>query len=464
VTQASSERVPPVYRWLLLVVLLAVFAAGLAMFGISPTRVVEGTDAPQYDKYALTLEADRGFSSWGGPPFEPTIYREPLYPLFVATAYRLSGDNADLVALVQVVLVALTALLTFVMGTRLFGPPVALIAAALAGLSPQLLHLATSVLSEVLFTFLLTASLALALHTQRSGRRRDHLMVGIGLGLAIMVRAIAGTLVPVFALLLAFGGQQTTSRRERLIVRPLLVLVGVALVVSPWVVRNWNAVGRPALTSRSGVVVIRRAPKAGESAEAYARWFPAAIWVATNPISHLLVPISQFQWGPRVEDNLIWDFHVNDSVRFQDRYDPVCRASPSWDDCANDVGAAFVRKYPLQYALQSGFEFIKLHFEPLPGRQAVVHNATIWLALGSLAWLVTRRRLRRTHLLLVGPVVVYVGVSVLVDTQVRYIVPMLPVYSILAAVPLARAAETLGALVTRRARRALGRSTPAATH
>jgi hypothetical protein len=134
---------------------------------------------------------------------------------------------------------------------------------------------------------------------------------------------------------------------------------------------------------------------------------------------------------------------VNDSVRLQDRYDAVCQASPDWDDFANDVGAAFFRKYPLQYLVQSVFEFVKLNFAPLPGVQALVHNATIWLALGTLVWLAAQRRIKAAHAVIVVPLVVYVGVSILVDTQVRYILPMLPVYAVLAAVPLAPLGERL---------------------
>jgi hypothetical protein len=153
----------------------------------------------------------------------------------------------------------------------------------------------------------------------------------------------------------------------------------------------------------------------------------------TNPISNNFVPMERFQWGPEPEDSALWDFDVNESVRYLKRYDPVCQAAPDWDACANDIGMAFIRKYPLQYVAQSAFEVVKLNFAPFPSPPGSVHNITIWLALVSGLVLAAFRRLNRLHGVLLLTLGVYVGAAVLVDTQTRYIVPMLPVYAAFAA-------------------------------
>ena len=439
------------FRGLLGGLLVLVVLNGWASLGTTNrTRVVEGTDAAQYDKLARGLEADRGFST-DGPPFEPTFYREPGYPLFVALAYRLSGDNQDVAAMLQVVVLALTVGLTAAVGARLFGAVAGLAGGALLGFSPEPLNYASTLLSETLFTFFLVATLAFAIRAREHRRPVDLLLVGLGLGVSAFTRAFALGLVLPLALALAWDGRRT--RLQPLLTRAGLVVVGAGLVLAPWVIRNWVAVGRPALTSRSGVVVIRRMPRAAEPASAYMNWLRAAAWRVTNPISDMLVPMERFQWGPEPEDNLLWDFDVNEAVRYFNRYDPVCQAAPDWDACANEIGTAFVRKYPLQYLAQSAFEVVKLNFAPFPSPAGSAHNITVWLALVSGGVLAARRRLNRLHGVVLLALGVYVGAAVLVDTQTRYIVPMLPVYAAFATAAPASMLEWLarrGALSFRR--------------
>jgi hypothetical protein len=186
---------------------------------------------------------------------------------------------------------------------------------------------------------------------------------------------------------------------------------------------------------------------------AYPAWLQAAAWRIANPLSNAIVPSERFQWGPEPEDNALWDFDVNEAVRYFNRYDPVCQASPDWDACANDIGMAFVRKYPLQYLVQSVFEVVKLNFAPFPSPAGSVHNITVWLALLSGAVFGLRRRFNRLHGVVLLALGVYVGSAVLVDTQTRYSVPILPVYAVFATAAPAALLESLargGARLMRR--------------
>jgi hypothetical protein len=106
----------------------------------------------------------------------------------------------------------------------------------------------------------------------------------------------------------------------------------------------------------------------------------------------------------------------------------VCRAAENWDDCATTIGLDFIRHYPLQYVLQSGFEFVKLQFAPFPSPAGSYHDLQVWLGLLGIIALAVRRRLTAERWLLVLPLAAYVGVSILLDTQTRYILPLLPVY------------------------------------
>jgi 4-amino-4-deoxy-L-arabinose transferase-like glycosyltransferase len=425
------------FRWWLAALVLAVTLNAAAFARINTERIVFGTDSPEYDLLARQLNLDRGFTLQAEAPFVPTLWREPGYPLLVASVYHLTDNNIEVVVALQCLLLGLAAGVTALIGADLFGRTAGLIGGALFGLSSESAHYAHWLLTEVPFTLLLLLSVGLAMKVRR-GQWRDLFLVGVAFALTALVRAIAlGALGPVA---LALG---VLGPRRRWPLRVALVVAGAAVVLAPWVVRNWVAVGHPALTSRFGVNLLRRAPRAAEPPSAYVDFLEASAWIMANPVSQLIYPMSRFQWGPESDENLIWDFHVNDMVRYLRRYEPICLPTPDPDACYTEIGLAFVRAYPVGYLATTTFELVKIQFAPLPGPQALVHNATVWLGLVSGVVLLARRRLTRAHLPVLAALFGYVGAAVLVDTQVRYLLPVLPIYAIFAAVPLAAGLTTL---------------------
>jgi 4-amino-4-deoxy-L-arabinose transferase-like glycosyltransferase len=433
---------PASFRWLVWLLVAAATLNALIFMRVNPDRMVPGTDSAEYDLMARQLLADRGLTLQNAPPYEPTLYREPIYPLLVAAVYKLAGSNVDAVMVVQAVLLGLSAGLAAVVAARLLGPVLGLLAGALFGLNSEVAHYAHWLLTEIPFTFFILATLALGLRALSGRQRLDFLLSGIALGLSILVRAIGGALA--LPLVLAFAVARGRGERRQVLTELGLFLAGLMLVAMPWVMRNSVELGHPAITSRFGVNLVRRAPRAAEPLSAYPPQIIAAIWMMTNPLSQLVYPISRFQWGPNYEDNLIWDFHVNEMVRYLDRYQPVCEPTADPDTCYQTIGLDFVRRYPVAYLLQTPFEVVKLLFAPLPGPQALIHNTLVWLSIGSAVWLCWRRRLRREHWLALGFVLAYAAACVLVDTQQRYLVPMLPIVSAFAAVPLWAAASGVG--------------------
>ena len=423
--------------WLLLLI-AAVTINALVFARLNPDRIVPGTDSAQYDTLAQQLLAGHGFTLDSEPPYTPTLFREPGYPVLVAMLYRLQGIEA--VVVLQSLMLGLAAGVTALIGIRLFGQLEGFIGGALFGLNTESAHYAHWLLTEIPFTFLLVGVLALALLAQSRRRAADFAACGVALGAAALVRVIAVPLV----LPLCPGSIASNTRQHRLR-DAFLLIASFVVVVAPWVVRNFATFGQPTISSRFGVNLIRRAPRAAEPPSAYSSWIIASIWIATNPLSDLVYPIGRFQWGPDYEDNLIWDFHVNDMVRYNSRYEPVCQPRPDPDACYAEIGLAFVRAYPLGYVVQSAFALVTLLFAPLPGPQALEHNGLVWLGLVTMVALAMRRRLCAPHWLVLGALLTYLAASIAVDTQVRYLLPVVPIFAIFAAVPVAALVRRLRA-------------------
>jgi hypothetical protein len=168
-------------------------------------------DEKEYHALAVNL-ALRG--EFAFVPGSPTSIRPPLYPALVAVIYRAFGmGNVAAVRLVQSGLSLVTVVLAYRLGAESHGRRVGLWTAALVGFYPSLLGYNNLLLTEVLFTALLTAAcLALA----RALRARSLAWLGLGgvlLGLGALTRSVLWPFpVALGALLLAaWGGPKKTG-------------------------------------------------------------------------------------------------------------------------------------------------------------------------------------------------------------------------------------------------------------
>ena len=98
-----------------------------------------------------------------GPGFAPfgnlIERRAPLYPLMIGGIYSLFGEQSTLVLVVQAVLLAITCVLVFDTGRRLFNTRTGFIAATLCACNPMLLRYVGDLQLETLLTLLFTLTL-----------------------------------------------------------------------------------------------------------------------------------------------------------------------------------------------------------------------------------------------------------------------------------------------------------------
>jgi 4-amino-4-deoxy-L-arabinose transferase-like glycosyltransferase len=182
-------------------------------------------DEPGYDNLARDLLAGYGLT-WPG--------RVPLYPLWLAAIYWVTDYSYTAVRYAQAFLGAGVVLLTYLLGTRLFGRSVGLTAASLATISYILVHQSLRLLSESLYTpALMLSTLAFwdALHTPRD---RRFVWAGLWIGISNLIRPTL-FLFPFFSIVVFFIYFQ---RRQAWRYWSIFVLVSM-LTVLPWMVRNY---------------------------------------------------------------------------------------------------------------------------------------------------------------------------------------------------------------------------------
>jgi len=263
--------------------LLAMIPRLLYLASIPEEAILESVDARGYDLLARNLRAGHGFSLHDAPPYPPDGLRTPLYPAFLGAVYTLAGERPLAVAVLQATLDSLTALLVGALAGVLLGRRAGTAAAVLYALTPLQWRYAAALLTEIPLAFLVTLALWLLVRLaepargisfdgphghklsvlqsdagsirlnpssgRSAGSRRSQrvaLACGAVAGLAALCKPNMGGL----ALIMALAAWWALRRERRRALRGAgAVLLGAALVVAPWLFRNWAAFGRPFLSN-----------------------------------------------------------------------------------------------------------------------------------------------------------------------------------------------------------------------
>ena len=176
---------------------------------------------------------------------KPDAIRTPGYPLYLSLF--LGGEylksQSDSARLWQVILSSLTMVLAYLAFAQ-FGRLYALGITLLVALSPHLINMNLFLLSETLFCFFLMSFVLILSHLKASSHMLIFFLAGLFLALAAVTRPwILGYLFVLAAYLILCKCH--FSRRQ-----VLLVLIGAAIVITPWFLRNAMLSGDVAASSQ----------------------------------------------------------------------------------------------------------------------------------------------------------------------------------------------------------------------
>ncbi|TJY40794.1 hypothetical protein E5161_16775 [Cohnella pontilimi] len=179
---------------------------------------------------------------------KPNAQVTPGYPLIMAAVYKMVDyrihDPFPYLRYLNAALSMGTLVLLFLMARRWAGDLTALLTALFAAVYPSFVWTNGAILTEVPATFMLTAYLYVQLIAFESRKLRHALLAGLLLGATALIRP---EFMPLFVPLYLFYWLQTKDRRFW---KPLAVtLAGLALIMSPWWIRNLVSLDRVVLTA-----------------------------------------------------------------------------------------------------------------------------------------------------------------------------------------------------------------------
>ncbi len=215
-------------------IILAIILIGFSYAYLAQGRELWG-DERDFDTIAQNVVKGNGFSRVPDASV-PMIRRVPLYPLFLALIYKLFVHSFSAVRVLQIILVALTGLIGYLVVRLIFEGKSAFLALLLIGLWPPLIVFSTRIMAEVLNTFLLSLSILCLVMLVRRRSIALAFISGLLIGIATLCKPTTA-LFPILGFIFLIMAYR--SKREALCHGVVLILAA-AIAISPWTIRNYR--------------------------------------------------------------------------------------------------------------------------------------------------------------------------------------------------------------------------------
>ena len=238
-------------RLLLLILGLGLLVRLIFLYATQDTGLMI-VDEQHYHTLAVNLLQGHGFA-W--EPGSLTSIRPPLYPAFLALIWKITGtESAVVIRMAQILFALGNVYLIHRLGILLFDHRVALVAAAGLAFYPSILAFNTFILTEVLFTFLVTLTVVGVATLLKAPSSWLAWSTGVALGLAALTRSV---LWPFPLVLCPFVFFVVPGSRERRFWLAGFLLIGYGLVVAPWAIRNTRLQGVFTMIDTMGGITLR---------------------------------------------------------------------------------------------------------------------------------------------------------------------------------------------------------------
>ena len=233
-------------RKLLIFIFLFAFVIRMGVILSMDYSSIQFGDSPgDYEDYVRSLVSGRGYvNSLGFHAFRP-----PLFPLFWALIQLIFGPAYLPVRIGLALFGAGICLVTYFLGKEMFNSQVGTVAACGAALYPPLVWYSTRLMTESLFIFFSLLFIYYLLKQYHRLSLGSALGAGLFLGLATLSRSVILAFFPLALLWLSIVHWKNKWKAGKI---GLFFLLGLLLVMTPWILRNWLVLGAFVPTTTDG--------------------------------------------------------------------------------------------------------------------------------------------------------------------------------------------------------------------
>jgi len=209
------------------------------------------SDSLDYHRIAVNIEK---FGEYAFESGKPTANFSCGYPLFLAGVYKVFGTEQAGIRLVNSFLEVITGLFFFLICLKFFDEKYSLIALVIYTFLPSNVLFTQTILTEPVFGMLAIVILYYCLSEEINNKI---FFIGLIWGYAVLIRSSYS--LSVFLMLIyiykyrkqLFEGFKV-KRTKRVIQYSLLFMLGLAVVIAPWLIRNKMVIGTFTIATQGG--------------------------------------------------------------------------------------------------------------------------------------------------------------------------------------------------------------------
>jgi hypothetical protein len=291
----------------------------------SPLSYQPGPDESYYLRFGQAVASGTGAEA---PEF---TFMDPGYGYLIGAIFKITGVNVFVIYLLQALLDTVTAYGLLTIGRLLGRPRAGLYGALLYAVTATAIMFCATLLKETSVAAYLTWWVVAALGVMRSERQRSWLAFGVLCGIGMALRSTL-SLLALFGLLLpALVGRSWAASATQ----GGMLVVGLALALVPWSVRNHQACGGVSPLPHNGGIVLHQA------------------YNIDNPLSAIWIPT----FVNYSEPGEIWRGYAAEAAARAGHALSPPEVDRYWRDAAFD----FMREHPaavLRDIVRKGFMFI----------------------------------------------------------------------------------------------------------
>ncbi|HUW22555.1 MAG TPA: glycosyltransferase family 39 protein [bacterium] len=219
-------------EYLFLIVLFSLASLLRILYAFYLKGNIPVSDAAGFDLLGINILK---YGQYAFQPGIPTAHRAPIYPLFLSGVYFLFGHSYLAVRIIQSLIGSLTCVAVYFIGRRIANKNVGVIAAIICVFYPFFIYYTGYLLVETLFTFLLAVAVYCLITSVDKPDWKNLSLGGAFMGLAALCKPTAFAFVPFSALsfLVILGIRKVSTYRNIGI-----FLLFFTITLSPWVIRN----------------------------------------------------------------------------------------------------------------------------------------------------------------------------------------------------------------------------------
>ena len=234
-------------RKTLILLFIFVLAFSIRIVYLSTNQRQIESDEVGYDIYAMRL-VETG--QHADPEGEPSAYRLPLYPAFLALVYRVCGHDYFAARLGQALLSSLMVCFFYLIAEKIFNKPTAMLTGIFSSFYMTYVFYTNFLLTETFFSFILAAIVYLTVVVKKPELSKM-CFLGILCGVLTLIRSSGFFMPLIVAIILLLKGKKRTQFFKKSFMPFTLLFICFGFVLLPWTIRNYRLYERFIPTSTS---------------------------------------------------------------------------------------------------------------------------------------------------------------------------------------------------------------------